>query len=90
MNAKPPLPRWSSGRRVLLGFVALAALRTASVPAHADPFDATAASSRVADVSLADLNLATPEGMSVARERLHGAGTQSRADISAELRRLRP
>ena len=71
MNAKPPLPRWSSGRRVLLGFVALAALRTASVPAHADPFDATAASSRVADVSLADLNLATPEGMSVARERLH-------------------
>jgi UrcA family protein len=70
MNTKPPLTFWSSRRRTLFGFAVLAAIGIASVATHADPSAATAASSRVADVSLADLNLSTPEGMSAARERL--------------------
>ena len=50
-------------------FTALIAM--APVAAYADQHAATAANTRVADVSLADLNLSTSEGMRVARERLH-------------------
>ena len=50
-------------------FTALIAM--APVVAIADQPPATASPSRVADVPLADLDLATPDGMRVARERLH-------------------
>lgn len=70
MNTSPHLTAWPSSRRKALGFAVLAAIATAAVPAYADPSAVTAASSRVADVPLADLNLSTPEGMSAARERL--------------------
>ena len=71
MNTTPPLPPWMSGRRTALGVAVSAVLGIASVPTYADQSAASAASSRVADVSLADLNLSTPAGMSAARERLH-------------------
>ena len=70
MNTSPPLPLWMSARRAVLGVAGSAVLGIASVATYADPSAASAASSRVADVSLADLNLSTPEGMSAARERL--------------------
>jgi UrcA family protein len=55
---------------VRLGFfIALIAL--APVAANADQHAATAPKTRVADVSLTDLDLSTPEGMRVAGERLH-------------------
>jgi UrcA family protein len=50
-------------------FIALVAI--APVAAIADQHAATAPGTRVADVSLADLDLSTPEGMGAARERLH-------------------
>ena len=71
MNTKPSLPRWMSGHSPALGLAIMGALTLASVATHADQSAATAASSRVADVSLADLNLSTSEGMSAARARLH-------------------
>jgi len=71
MNTRSPLPPWMSDRRAALGVAVSAVLGLASVPTHADQPAATAVSSRVADVSLADLNLSTSEGMSAARERLH-------------------
>jgi len=70
MNTMPTLTLWSSSRRAVSGFALLAAMSIASGPTHADPSALAAASSRVADVPLADLKLSTPEGMSAARERL--------------------
>ena len=54
----------------LVFFTALIALTP--VAANADQQAATAPHTRVADVSLADLDLSTSEGMRVARERLNG------------------
>jgi len=50
-------------------FIALVAMAPAA--AIADQHAATAPETRVADVSLADLDLSTPQGMRAARERLH-------------------
>jgi len=63
-----PLRRPHASLRTLI-FIALIAM--APVAANADQHAATAPLTRVADVSLADLDLSTPEGMRVARERLH-------------------
>ena len=71
MNTTASSPPWMSGRRAALGVAVSAVLGIVSIPTYADQPTANAASSRVADVSLADLNLSTPEGMSAARERLH-------------------
>jgi UrcA family protein len=49
----------------------MALVALAPVAANADQAAAAAPHTRVADVSLADLDLSTPEGMSAARERLH-------------------
>jgi UrcA family protein len=70
MNTQPPLTLCSRSRCTVFGLAVLAAIGIVSVPSQADPSAATAASSRVADVSLADLNLSTPEGIGTARERL--------------------
>jgi len=70
MNTKSPLPRWFSGRCTTIGTILLLALGLAPVAAIADQSAVTAAVSRVADVSLADLNLSTPAGMRAAHERL--------------------
>ena len=71
MNTWFSLLLWLSSRRASLGIAAAALLGIASVHTHADQRATSAASSRVSDESLADLNLSTPEGMSPARERLH-------------------
>ena len=71
MNTPFPLLLSFSSRRASLGVAVAALLAIVSVHTYADPPAATAAPSRVSDVSLADLNLSTPEGMSAARERLH-------------------
>lgn len=71
MKTQASQPRWKSGHRPALGVAIMMALGLASVAGYADQSAATAAASRVADVSLADLNLSTSEGMSAARERLH-------------------
>ena len=71
MNIKSSPPRWYRGRRTALEAALLMALGAASVTTLADQPAPTAAVSRVADVSLADLNLSTPEGVSAARARLH-------------------
>jgi UrcA family protein len=70
MNTSSPLTPRSSGHRAVGGFALLAAMGIAAGLTHADPSAPVAASSRVADVPLADLNLATPAGMSAARARL--------------------
>src|SRR5262245_1138704 len=70
MNAKPSLTLWSSRCSTVLGFAVVAAIASVSIATYADPSAVTATASRVADVSLADLNLSTPEGMSAARARL--------------------
>jgi UrcA family protein len=72
MNTQSPLPRRPGGRHSAAGAAILMALfGIAPVATIADQHAATAAMSRVADVSLADLDLSTPEGMRAARERLH-------------------
>lgn len=71
MNARYPLPPRMSSRRAALRVAVSAVIGIASVPTLADQPAATAVPSRVADVSLADLNLSTPAGMSAAHERLH-------------------
>ncbi|MFL6604679.1 MAG: UrcA family protein [Steroidobacteraceae bacterium] len=65
-----PNVRRGSRRANLLWTAALVTLSAiASVPGIANEL-AVSASSRVEDVSLADLNLSTPEGLRAARERL--------------------
>jgi len=71
MNTQSTLPRLG-GRHTAAGAAILMALfGIVPVATLADQPAAAAAVSRVADVSLADLDLATAEGMRVARERLH-------------------
>jgi UrcA family protein len=60
-----------TGRHTALGVAVSAVLGIASAITYGDESAASAASTRVSDVSLADLNLSTPEGMSTASERLH-------------------
>ena len=71
MNTKSHTLSRFSGRRTALGLTILMAAGAASVPTLADQPAAPTAVSRVADVSLADLNLASAAGMREARERLH-------------------
>jgi UrcA family protein len=72
MNTESPLSRCFGGRHTAPGTVMLMALfGIVPVGAIADQSAATAAASRVAEVSLADLDLSTQGGMRAARERLH-------------------
>jgi UrcA family protein len=71
MNTRSTLPRLV-GRHIAAGAAILMALfGIVPVATIADQPAAAAAVSRVVDVALADLDLATAEGMRVARERLH-------------------
>jgi len=87
MNIKSSPPRWYRGRRTALEAALLMALGAASVTTLADQPAPTAAVSRVADVSLADLNLSTPEGMSAARARLHAMAERVCAQHTSGSRR---
>ena len=72
MSTEPRLSRRSSGPRPAARMAILMALfAIAPFAAIADQHAAKAPDTRVADVSLADLDLSTPEGMRVASERLH-------------------
>ena len=71
MNAQSTLPRLG-GRHTAAGAAILVALfGIVPVSAIADQRAAPTSVSRVEDVALADLDLSTPEGMRVARDRLH-------------------
>ena len=82
MNTKSPPPRWFSGRCTTIGSIILLALGLAPVAAIADQGAVTAAVSRVADVSLADLNLSTPAGMREAHERLETMAQRLCAELA--------
>jgi UrcA family protein len=72
MNTASPLPRCFRGRHSATGAAMLMALfGILPVGTIADQPATAAAVSRVAEVSLADLDLSTPEGLRVARDRLH-------------------
>jgi UrcA family protein len=72
MNIQSILSGRLGGRHTASGAAILVAL-VGIVPAGAiaDQRAATTATNPVADVSLSDLNLSTPEGMRLARDRLH-------------------
>ena len=72
MTTESPLPRCFRGRHTATAAAILMVLfGILPVGTSADQPAAAAAVSRVADVSLADLDLSTPRGLRVARDRLH-------------------
>jgi UrcA family protein len=72
MNTQSTLPRRLNGRHTAAGAaILMASFGIVPVSTIADQPAATTSVSRVADVSLSDLDLSTPEGMRVARDRLH-------------------
>jgi len=72
MSTEPRLSRrLSSPRPAARMAILMAMFAIAPFAAIADQHAAIAPDTRVADVSLADLDLSTPEGMRVASERLH-------------------
>ena len=71
MNTPSTLPRLGGRHTTARAAILMALLGIAPVATLADQPVAAAAVSRVADVSLADLDLSTPEGLRVARDRLH-------------------
>lgn len=72
MNTQSPLPRRLNGRHTGAGAaILMASFGILPVSTIADQPAATTSVSRVADVSLSDVDLSTPEGMRVARDRLH-------------------
>ena len=75
--------RWCrfGGRHTACGAAILTALfGILPVGTHADERATTKATSSAADVSLSDLNLSTPAGMQLARDRLHTMAEQLCAD----------
>jgi UrcA family protein len=71
MNTQSPLPRLGGQHIAAVAVILMALIWIVPVATIADQPAAAAAVSRVADVWLADLDLATAEGMRVARDRLH-------------------
>jgi UrcA family protein len=71
MNTQSTLPRVGGRHTAARAAILMALFGIVPVATLADQPAAAAAVSRVADVSLADLDLATADGMRVARERLH-------------------
>jgi UrcA family protein len=67
----------ASGAAILLALFGIVPVATI-----ADQHAATTATNRVADVSLSDLNLSTPEGMRVARDRLQAMAERLCAERS--------
>jgi UrcA family protein len=72
MNTQSTVPRRLNGRHTAAGAaILMASFGIAPISTIADQPVATTSVSRVADVSFSDLDLSTPEGMRVARDRLH-------------------
>jgi UrcA family protein len=71
MNTQSTLPRLGGRHTTARAAILVALLGIAPVATIADQPVAAPAVSRVADVSLADLDLSTPEGLRVARDHLH-------------------
>jgi UrcA family protein len=72
MNAQSILASRFSGRHAASGAaIAMALFGIVPVGTSADQRAATTTPSSVAEVSLSDLNLSTPEGIRLARDRLH-------------------
>ena len=69
----------ASAAAILMALCAIAPLET-----RADQRAATTNGSNVADVSLSDLDLSTPEGMRLARDRLHTMAERLCADRSGD------
>ena len=63
MKAKANTPVSSSSLTVLWTAALIALSATTATPGTADQHAATASDTRVADISLADLDLSTPEGL---------------------------
>lgn len=81
MNTQSILSRRFAGRLTASGAAILTALFTiVPVDTNADPAAATETASSVADVSLLDLNLSTPQGMRRARDRLQTMAERLCAD----------
>lgn len=81
MNTQSILSGRFGGRHTAFGTVLLMALfGIVPVRTIADQRAATTTASSVADVSLSDLNLSTPEGVRLARDRLHTMAERLCAD----------
>jgi len=81
MNAQSNLASRFSGRRTASGAaIVMALFGIVPVGTIADQRAATTTPSTVADVSLSDLNLSTPEGIRLARDRLHAMAERLCAD----------
>ena len=87
MKAKANAPVSSSSLTVLWTAALIALPAITPTAGLADQHAATASDTRVADISLADLDLSTPEGLRAARDRL--ARGPPRSFASAELCSMR-
>ena len=81
MNAQSiPASRFSGRRTASGAAIVMALFGIVPVGTIADQHAATTTPSSVADVSLSDLNLSTPEGIRLARDRLHTMAERLCAD----------
>jgi UrcA family protein len=83
MNTQSTLPRRLNGRTVAGAAILMASFGILPVSTIADQPAATTSVSRVADASLSDLDLSTPEGMRVARDRLHTMAQRVCAELGS-------
>ena len=82
MKAKANAPVSSSSLTVLWTAALIALSATTPTPGTADQHAATASDTRVADISLADLDLSTPEGLRAARDRLRTMARRLCAELA--------
>jgi UrcA family protein len=82
MTTDTPMLRRLSSPVAVRTAALLALLAIAPVMAMADPPSAPAQVTRAAKVSLADLDLATPEGARTARDRLHETARRLCAQVA--------
>ena len=81
MNAQSiPVSRFSGHHTACAAAIVMALFGIAPLGTIADQRAATTTPSTVADVSLSDLNLSTPEGIRLARDRLHAMAERLCAD----------
>jgi UrcA family protein len=85
MNTQSILPgRFDCGHAACAAAILMALSVIVPVAAIADQRAATTTASNVADVKLSDLNLSTPEGVRLARDRLHTMAERLCADGSGD------
>jgi len=81
MNAQSiPVSRFSGHHTACAAAIVMALFGIAPLGTIADQHTATTPPSSVAEVSLSDLNLSTPDGMRLARDRLHAMAERLCAD----------